>query len=80
MVTLPTNPKNLGPVDFPSTTFYHWPQFSKNLTEQRSKALTANNFTNVKGPVLFRDADSFQTSRQQVNLRKIIYVRFEEIL
>ncbi len=72
VVTLPVPPANLT-VDYAQTTFYHWPQMTKNLTEDRNKELTSStsttngDYANVAGSYfLFKEADQLDKEKEQV--------------
>ena len=65
VVALPTTNPDLGSVDFAQTTFYHWEQFSKNVTsgvpeERTDKDIVDGvDYFGVGGSYfLFKDADS----------------------
>lgn len=66
MAKLPTDPPHLETVSFADTSFYHWPQFSANISE-RGVPLTEDNFTRINGPTLFKDAD-FLVDQQVIEL------------
>ena len=55
-----------GNVDFPLTTFYHWPHFSGNLTEKGSRVDQGVDFEVINGPTMFRKADVVQSEKEQV--------------
>ncbi len=65
---LPTDPPDLV-VDYALTTFYHWPQFSVNLTE-RNIVLDDTMYGTMNGPTLFKYADVLNVggNENQVNL------------
>ncbi len=63
MVVLPTPPADLT-VDFFRTTFYHWPQMSQNLTEQRGKTLTDADYTETGGAyITFQKGDHLDKTK-----------------
>lgn len=62
IVTLPTNNPALGPVEYPHTTRYHWPNFDLNATDPNSE-----DFEVVSGPNLFREAVELKQGHDKVN-------------
>lgn len=68
MPVLPTNDPALGNVGYSFTTFYHWPQFSANLTDRDIKVSTGSDFTDINGPIIFQRADALDRSKQQVRV------------
>ena len=55
-------PPGLGPVDFPSTTTYHWGEFNVNATTGVSEG-----YETVQGPLQFQNAVELDSTRDQVN-------------
>lgn len=70
VAVLPTAPPNLT-VEYSQTTFYHWPQFSKNLTVDRGLGLNDGgedaDFETVAGSYfLFNEGDKLNKTEKQV--------------
>ena len=62
---LPTNDLDLGPIDFPSTTTYHWPNFDLNATEGKDGVEI------VHGPFQFALGVFLDNEKQQVKLTSL---------
>ena len=60
IVVLPEDDLNLGPVDFPTTTDYHWPNFDVNNTHGTSYEI-------AQGPFQFGLAVRLDQTKKQVH-------------
>ena len=68
MVVLPEDDLDLGPVEFPATTNYHWPNFDKNFTDGSA-------FELAQGPFQFGLAVKLDNSKKQARIFSIYLER-----
>jgi hypothetical protein len=71
-VILPVDDLDLGPVDFPSTTDYHWAKFDANSTNGNVAAMSTTGSTSggyevVQGPFQFGLATKLVKTKDQVS-------------
>ena len=63
VVVLPTDNPNLGPVEFPITTDYHWAKFDDDATDGKEK----DGYETVQGPFQFGLAVKLDNAKSQVS-------------